>query len=44
LCLLSLGCAVVLGLFDKRAERITKRKEEGTGSYPVQGVSIDRIG
>jgi len=31
LCLLSLGCAVVLGLFDKRAERITKRKEEGTG-------------
>lgn len=25
-CLLSLGAGVVLGLFDKRAERITKRK------------------
>ena len=25
-CILSLGAGVVLGLFDKRAERITKRK------------------
>ena len=32
LCLLSLGCGVVLGLFDKRAERITRRKEEGSGA------------
>ena len=32
LCLLSLGCGVVLGLFDKRAERITRRKEEGSGT------------
>ncbi|XP_064393937.1 major facilitator superfamily domain-containing protein 1-like isoform X2 [Halichondria panicea] len=30
-CLLSLLAAVVLGLFDKRAERITKRKEATTG-------------
>ena len=30
-CLLSLLCAVLLGLFDKRAERILKRKENGTG-------------
>lgn len=30
-CILSLLCAVVLGLFDRRAERILKRKENGTG-------------
>ena len=31
MCLLSLACAVVLGLFDKRGERILKRKEGKTG-------------
>ena len=30
-CILSLLCAVLLGLFDRRAERILKRKENGTG-------------
>ena len=30
-CILSLLCAIVLGLFDRRAERILKRKENGTG-------------
>ncbi len=30
-CIISLICAVILGAFDWRAERITKRKESGTG-------------
>ena len=46
LCLLSLGCGVVLGLFDKRAERITRRKEEGSGEHhlPVLNVAGEEEG
>ena len=40
LCLLSLGCSVVLGLFDKRAERITRRKEEGSGEHHVPVLNV----
>lgn len=40
LCVVSLGCGVSLGLFDKRAARLTDREEKGSGLYTMQHVLI----
>lgn len=39
LCVVSLGCGVSLGLFDKRAARLTSREEKGSGLYTVQHIA-----
>ena len=40
LCVVSLGCGASLGLFDKRAARLTNREEKGSGLYTMQHVLI----
>ena len=40
-CLLSLGAGFVLGFFDKRAERITKRKSgDGVWCLPLSALCL----